>query len=368
MTIDSDFLYKLGLYPDNRELVDGIAAAAATLNDKLESLVLDNLDISDYNKRYFGGHIESYEARRLNLTKYGYVLTWALAHLDKPKKDLVFLDHGGGHGMLSLLAKQYGIGTVVHNDIYPVSCEDARIIGDALGVVADHYVPGDIDRVLEFCQDNVLACDCVANYDVIEHIYDIDDFLRKLHQLSPGRMSLFLASAANEQNPRINKLLMTMHREFELKDREAKPGRKPTDATRALVELRGEIIASYAPSLSIDEIKKLADLTRGLVEQDIKEWVDGYLMSGTVPPELSHPTNTCDPFTGNWFERLMDPYELAATLNSTGFTTTVMCGFYDQPKHLIKRVGKMLLNLAIRVTGRRGLFFAPYYALSARKL
>jgi len=329
---------------------------------------LDNIDISDYNRRYFGGHIETSELRRLNLTKYGYVLTWALAHHDKPKEEQVFLDHGGGHGMLSLLAKQYGVGTVLHNDIYPISCNDARTIGEAVGLVADHYITGDIDDILEYCQANDLMVDCIANYDVIEHIYDIDDFLRKLHLLSPGRMSLFLASAANVRNPRISRLLVAMHKEFERYDRKPKYGRKPTDATRALVELRREIIEGYAPSLSSEDINQLADLTRGLIEKDIKERLDDYLNTGTLPPEPKHPTNTCDPFTGNWFEHLMNPDELVVTLNSTGFETTVICGFYDQPKKdPIKRWIKLLLNIVIRIMGKHGLLLAPFYALSGRK-
>jgi 2-polyprenyl-3-methyl-5-hydroxy-6-metoxy-1,4-benzoquinol methylase len=365
--MNSDYLYKFGKYPGNNGLVEDITAAAENLNKKLTNIVLDDLNISDYNKRYFGGHIESLGARRLNLTKYGYVLAWALAHLNKPKEELVFMDYGGGHGMLSLLAKQYGIGTVVHSDIYPVSCDDAKSIGDVLGVTADHYIPGDIDAVIKYFQDNNLNCDSVANYDVIEHIYDIDDFLSKLHLLSSGRMSLFLASAANEQNPRIKNALMTMHKEFECRDRDPKPGRKPTDATRAVVELRREIISDFAPSLSGNEVIKLADLTRGLIEPDIKERVKKYCSTGDFPEAPNHPTNTCDPFTGNWFEHLMDPYELANQLNSTGFEAVVRCGFYDQPKQPLKRSVKVFLNMVVRIMGRHGLYFAPYYALSAKK-
>jgi hypothetical protein len=363
----SEFIYRYGLYPDKSEIVDEIADAALRLDQKLAVLDIEGLGISEYNARYFGGHIVCAGARKLNLTKYGYVLAWAIAHLEKDKDELVFLDYGGGHGMLSLLAKEYEIGTVVHNDIYSVSCDDAKTIGIALGLEADDYFPGDIDTVLKYFSENRIVCDSVANYDVIEHIYDIDGFLKKLHLLSPGPMSIFLASAANERNPRINRMMMKLHREFENKDRAFKTGRKPTDATKAIIELRRNIIVKYAPSLSSAEVDKLAVLTRGLVVRDIQEKLDEYRKYDVFPPEPSHPTNTCDPYNGNWFEHLMNPEALASVLDSTGFNTTIKCGFYDQPKNLPRRWVKLVLNVLIRIMGKQGLFFAPFFALSARK-
>ena len=59
--------------------------------------------------------------------------------------------------------------------------------------------------------------------------------------------------------------------------------------------------------------------------------------------------------------------ELAHTLDSTGFQTTIMSGYYDQPKNLVKRGIKLILNIAIRAMGRHGLFFAPYIVLRAKK-
>ena len=367
MDYEIKYLYKFGIYPDNPQLVKGITKAASVLDKKLESFDLNKLKISTYNKRYFGGYIESHEKRQLSLTKYSYILSWALTHIDKPKGELTFLDYGGGHGILSLLAKQYGIGTVIHNDIYPISSNDARSIGQELGIIANHYITGDIDDILEFSQQKNLNIDVMASYDVIEHIYDIDNFLSKLHLLSQDRMSMFHASAANEQNLRIKRSIRAMQKEFELTDRKLKYGRKPTDTTRALVVLRREIIESYAPELSSEEINLISRLTRGLIEEGIKESVDVYLNTGILPSELEHPTNTCDPLTGNWFEHFMDPNKLVNELNKTGFKTKIICGFYDKPKNLIKRLIKTILNIAIRVMGKHGLYFAPYYALSARK-
>jgi peptide/nickel transport system permease protein len=59
LVYELNFLYKFGTYPDNPQLVKGIEKAASVLDKKLESFDLNNLQISTYNKRYFGGYIDT---------------------------------------------------------------------------------------------------------------------------------------------------------------------------------------------------------------------------------------------------------------------------------------------------------------------
>lgn len=361
------FLYKYGSYPKNHSSSVKVRCAAERLYTRLRELTMEGLEISDYNRRYFGSHVGHADVLRGHLAKYGYILEWALSGIDKNPENIVLLDYGGGHGMLSLLAKEVGVGTVIHNDIYPISCQDAEKIASAIGLRADHYVPGDIDGVCEYCKIHGISCDVVANYDVIEHIYDIDDFLGKLNTLSDGPMSVFLASAANNLNPRIRRLLQKQHHEFEYQDRPLKYGRKPTDAIRAILDIRKEIVSSRSPSLPVEKVEHLAVLTRGLMEREIVAAVDTYLATGKFPEPPKHPTNTCDPYTGNWFERLMDPHQLAASLSRRGFVTEVRCGYYDSSSNLLSRSLKAALNAAITVLGRHGLRLAPYFALYARR-
>lgn len=69
--------------------------------------------------------------------------------------------------MLSLLAKECKIGTVIYNDIYDVSARDAEIIGKAIGDQADYYIPGDVNDVIDFLKEKSIKCNTIANYDVI---------------------------------------------------------------------------------------------------------------------------------------------------------------------------------------------------------
>jgi hypothetical protein len=44
----------------------------------------------------------------------------------------------------------------------------------------------------------------------------------------------------------------------------------------------------------------LAKKTRGLMKDDIEKLVEEYIASGKITYQPDHPTNTCDPYTGNW--------------------------------------------------------------------
>jgi 2-polyprenyl-3-methyl-5-hydroxy-6-metoxy-1,4-benzoquinol methylase len=357
--------YKFAKYPNDN--IGEILDSAIRLENKLSSVDVNKLEISEYNKRYFGDYIRTKEKRLMNLQKYCYILSWVLSGVNKPKDKVVFMDHGGGHGLMSLLAMEHGVGMVVYSDIYSVSAEDAQKIGKSLGLEADIYIPGEIDDVIQYLNKNMIECDAVASYDVIEHIYNIDDFLKKLHLLSSGNMSIFMASAANERNPYIDYKLKSMHRVFEYRDREKKYGRKPTDATQAIIDLRREIIVKYYPKLSSIEVENLTKLTRGLVVSDIRIAVDEYIETGICPYKPLHPTNTCDPYTGNWFEHLMNPDQLTRVLSASGFNSKIICGYYSSPNNIAVHFIKTILNLVIGVMGKKGLFFAPYFVLMAKK-
>jgi len=91
-----EFMYDCARLPRDQELLVNINSAASRLFDKLRHFDIEALDISDYNKRYFGGIL-------VNLTSalklYSYILAWSLAKSDVPISRFVFLDYGGGSGV-----------------------------------------------------------------------------------------------------------------------------------------------------------------------------------------------------------------------------------------------------------------------------
>ncbi|NMA49966.1 MAG: hypothetical protein GX947_09445 [Tissierellia bacterium] len=72
--------------------------------------------------------------------------------------------------------------------------------------------------------------------------------------------------------------------------------------------------------LAEEQIQILADKTIGLIEQDIKKSIDIYIQDGKLPKvDQKYPSNTCDPYTGNWAEHLLDFEQLLKILKSTSF-------------------------------------------------
>jgi hypothetical protein len=360
------FMYKHARFPQNHHLLTEVNAAASRLFDKLIGLKISTLDISDYNKQYLARYLRKL---RINLQRLSYVLSWALAASSKKWGDVALIDYGGGSGLLSLLAKECRLGTVIYSDIYDVSCRDAEIIARRLDAKADHYVCGDIEEVSAFLKANALGCDVFVSCDVIEHIYNFEDFFEALHGLSDGRFSLALTTHANPLNPVTSRILMRKQRELEWQDREYQAGHKQRDSLKSYSRIRQEMIQSHCNgALSQVEIEQLAKATRGLMESDIKRAVDDYLQTKRMPVPLRHPTNTCDPYTGNWADRLTAPDELKRLLSKAGFEVDILSCYYGRPQPFVKKTVANFLDMAINVLGKQGLRLAPYFLLYGQKI
>ena len=234
-----------------------------------------------------------------------------------------------------MLAKQAKYKIVIYTDIYKPSCIESAKVAEKLGLKCDYYIHGDIDKVITFVKENKLNVDVLGNYDVIEHIYDIRYFLSNLKNLS-NHKSRFLASGANGANPKIKLQLKKLHYQMEYLGREYKFGRKPTDATQPLLKIREQIIREELPELDPRTISMLAKGTRGLIQQDILKATSEFLRLGKIPKPY-HPTNTCDPLTGNWYENIHNPFQLKNYILEQGFNKAkIIPGKYFTKNNLVK--------------------------------
>ena len=200
-----------------------------------------------------------------------------------------------------------------------------------------------------------------------EHVYDIGGFFTKLTELSAGEFTMTMGSGANTHNPLLRRRFMKQHVEIEQRDRPAEWGHKERDCPRAYLAVRREIVENHAPSISADEIEMLARATRGLIEAEIKSSVDSYLETGVAPAAPDHPTNTCDPYTGNWAEHLMYADDLETLLADLGLDVHVISGYYGHSDSRAKRFVVQRLNRLISVLKGKGLPLAPFYTVHARK-
>jgi 2-polyprenyl-3-methyl-5-hydroxy-6-metoxy-1,4-benzoquinol methylase len=355
-----NYTYPFAKWPKNRTLLREVNGAADRLHEKLSSFGVSAVPISEYSQKYFNQYQKNIH---LVLQRTVFILTWSISLYEKQLSDLVFVDYGGGTGFLALLAKELGIGHVIYNDIYDVSCEDARLIADSLRIPADAYVCGDVDELIDYFMKEGVFCDVVASYDVLEHIYSVESFLSKLTTSSNGPSTICMASAANPRNPIIRRNLTKMHLIYEYQSRPKAFGHKERDTLRPFYAVRREAIENYAPELSEREVEILATNTRGKIIKDILASVDEYRETKTFPIRASHPTNTCDPHTGNWQEQLLELDLLMRILKERGVRSRIVRGYYGTNAHFLKNLMGLGLNLFISGFSGLGLGVAPFFIL-----
>lgn len=354
------YLYSNATYPRNPGLLRAIDSAADRLHRKLAALIISEIGLSDYNQRYLRDKLV-HPIGVLQL--YGYLLAWALGDCEKPLSEVTVVDYGAGSGVLTMLTKELGVGKVIYNDIYDVSCGDAEKISKRMDCEIADFVCGDIDALVAHQAGQSTPIDAIVSYDVIEHIYDIDSFFRKLPELATAPLRITLGSGANTRNPAIRKRLVKGHYDAEFVDHEKKWGHKERDAVRGFLSIRREIITNYDSNLKAEDLLLLAEGTRGLMISDIERAVDEFQERGSISYLPDHPTNTCDPYTGNWAEHLMRTENLERTLGEVGFEARILNGFWAHSPKQPNRFIKNMLNLGVRALGANGLMLAPYYVV-----
>lgn len=341
-------------------LASELDEAAARLTNRLAQVDVYALPVSAYFQRYLTDHIERI---RPSMQLTAHLLYLATRDLGVPLAKASLVDYGGGPGMLALLAREAGVGTVVYNDIYDVSCADARTLAAAVGLEAHHYVPGDIGDLISHVRAASIECRTFVSSDVIEHVYDIDTHLKSIPKLTTGPLRVVMATTANGMNPVIRWRTRRVQRQLENAGSRDVEGRKQRDTPRAYRAVREDIARARAPRLSEEEVHRIGVATRGMIQSDVDAAVDAFQATGRLPEPPSDPTNTCDPYTGNWAERLMDPNLLAETLAESGIPTVVRPGYWGEHPRVSKRMVSRLLNTAVRLAGGAGLFFSPTYIL-----
>ena len=327
-----------------------------SFEEKLQRVNIQAVTASPYGKRYLGHLLEH---RRYFVKIYARVLDIAARHGRKDLSRSTLLDYGAGNGLLGLFAKHCGIGKVYINDIDPVFTEASQSLAAILDIRIDGFITGDTDKVCSVLAND--PPDLICGTDVIEHIYDLPAFLRQIRSLNPSILTVF-TTAANAANPIKKKKIIQLQLQDENK------GSNPMDSALAgekphpsFLSMRRLIIRSAAPELNTENVDKLALITRGLKEKDIREAVSRLLHEGKTPIPPVHPTNTCNPETGSWTERLLTKEEYNSLYVRAGFDLTMYNGFYDTCKMSIpKNIINQILNIGVRMVGRK---IAPYIIL-----
>ncbi len=322
---------------------------------KLNEIVVGQLSADLFCKKYLD-HLLEY--KRYYLEIYAAVLELAMNHAVQPKEEIVLIDYGAGNGLLGLFAKFCGFQKVYINDISKSFSDAAEELSTVLGIPVDGVITGDITNVAEYFRSGKPTA--IIGTDVIEHIYDLDVFFTSIRNINPRMVTVFTTASNPDNKFKLRKL-----KALQIKD-EFKGG-SPEDyalfgetVVAPFIKTREKIIRNNFPSLEDKVVLQLAGSTRGLIEKDILSAARQFIDHKILPVALTHPTNTCDPISGSWTERILTIDEYQQIYTAAGFNLKVYNGFYNEYYGVFKASILKIANLFIKIAGRR---LAPFISL-----
>lgn len=325
---------------------------------RLYSLDQKDISFAGYSKEYLS-YLIKYKEHYVSI--YQQIIEIVLKNAESQLSDIVFVDFGTGNGLLAMFARLLPFHRVVAIDLDKEFVAAAGETANLLSIDGIEFIHGGEDCLTQFETDGKKVV--IVGTDVIEHIYDLTVFFKSLIKI-PNLILTIFTTASNPANPSIVKSLMTLQRKEELTGGDSADRALFGYAHKSFLELRKEIISDLRPSMEVKLIDQLAKLSRGLKKDDIEKLLLVYEKNGVLPKEISHPTNTCHPYTGSWSERLIDLEDYEKLYDSNGLKFIVINGFYDSHKGgFLRRVVIRLLNYAMGIIPASGRKVAPFIFL-----
>ena len=327
---------------------------------RLSTIISADLSIQDYCKRYLDHllfHSQYY------LTIYADVLDKTRQYADKPASQVSLADFGAGNGLLGIFAKFCGFKKVFLCDVDADFIEAAQVVAGILNISIDGFTTGDIDKLQVVLKNETI--DAMVGTDVVEHIYNLDDFFAGVKAMNNNMVTVFTTASNPDNFIKVRKL-----KKFQVKDEWV--GGDPGDFVlagsqkhEAFLVMREKIITSSFPEITAAEIKQLAMLTKGLKQEDILHVVKSYLTTGLLPVIKTDSTNTCHPITGSWTERILPIDSYRKIYAKQFFALEVHNGFYNAYSAGSKKYLNFIMNFLVTLTGR---IAAPFITLIGFKL
>ena len=294
----------------------------------LSGIKLRDLRLTDYSRAALK---RTLKAAEYYLEIYRNSLEIALERCPVPLEKATVVDFGGGHGLLSVLAKMSGVGRVIYVDTNPDAVHTAHQLSQKLGAAPDVFLQGSSGGLLRWCRDNEVCPDALLAMDVIEHVYVLDEFFADLHTISPT-MKMVFTTASTPYNKRV---VRRLHQAMEADE-------LGTTTKKGFWQMRREYIQKLHPDMPDSQLDYWADNTRGLRYEDVARAVEAQ-----SPNLLLDPHNTCDPATGSWTERILPVEDYRQLLSPYGYGLEVLPGHYNEHRHGPKAIASRHYNKII---------------------
>ncbi|MBC7937036.1 MAG: class I SAM-dependent methyltransferase [Rhizobacter sp.] len=327
-------------------------ASFASLLSKIE---VAKLHCSAYPKRYLH-HLLTHKYYYLAI--YAHVLDNILEKAGKPADTLNLLDFGSGNGLLGLFAKHCGFNKVFLCDANANFVKASAIVAKQLDIKIDAFITGELAEVNNELPSTTV--DIIAGTDVIEHIYDLNQFFAGMKKMNPQMITVFTTASNPDNYFKVQQL-----KKLQVKDELI--GGDPEDFAlageekhAAYLDIRKAIIQKSFPEISLPELENLAIKTRGLHKADIITSVHYYLTNHSFPSKVVTGTNTCHPETGSWSERILPITDYQQLYKKYQFELEIKNGFYNSFDGGIKSRFNHFRNLLIKILGKKT---APFITL-----
>ncbi len=289
---------------------------------------------------------------------YADMLEKVCEFLPKEKQQAVLIDVGAGNGILGIFAKYCGFKEVYANDTETFFLEGIEKLSAFLQIKIDGYLHGSLEDsdIKSFTSQP----DAFVGSDVIEHIYDLKQFVKTISSLNPHSVCAF-TTGSNPENYLKVKALQKLQRRDELQGYTG----EEVDSSKheAFLKMREEIITEEHKDLINIDLHLLAHATRGLNKKDIISAVKAFDNTGELPtPAAGY--NTCNPLTGSWSEKIISIEDYKSIFRREGFALKVYEGFYDSKKTGFMKYINRGRNLLVKLLGMR---VAPFITIISYK-
>jgi SAM-dependent methyltransferase len=261
------------------------------------------------------------------------------------------LDVGCGFGWHAFTFSLIGNNDMVGLDILPSMIDG---VSDCVRHMRDKGVAFKLAPVCgDICNTGFASAsfDAIYSTEAIEHVHDMDAMMGECFRILRPGGNIMLINDCNVRHPKTRDEIMAMwHRrendwEWSKYLRSIRPI-EHADAKPFAVR-REEIVRAANPALDGATVLELVKATPGMLKADIEQLARTHKIGGPLP--TPQDLDWCrNPDTGEYAERLFDPFALVDMLRSHGFRRAkVRHGFRRFPLNYLNGVEFRPLNLAL---------------------
>jgi 2-polyprenyl-3-methyl-5-hydroxy-6-metoxy-1,4-benzoquinol methylase len=300
---------------------------------------VEALDIDPFYKWYFKKC--HFERPFFSLKTSAKLLYDAIKVSGKPYYEVSLIDYGAGVGSLYVLAKMIGCKQVFYNDYDAKFAQMAMEIDTIFGVKMDDYIVGDSDITFKQMREKGYELDIVMSRNVIEHIYDLENYYHDISSNYPNAI-IVSSTTANWNNPLAHMQHVYMH----LKNKKAIMKAK-VDYIKDVYKIEDQHFLDY--------IFKNWQTAGG---QEIDLAIKEFQNNGTIKVFAPNYTNICNEY-GVWSENLL-PYQTHKRF-AKDYELDIKPGIWDEDYSCsIINLFTKKINLLILKSDKFGCFLSSY--------